>query len=174
MPKIIKDHELVDDRWKTLTLTANDIPETVRLPVGPVIVPLAVWQARRAELIRREWEHGEALGVWLEPDDDPERIADDLDDLSVVAVHFPAFTDGRGYSIATLLRTRYGYREELRAFGDVGRDQLYYLSRVGFNTFAVKEAKPELALAGLADFSEAYQAAADQPLPLFRRRAAVA
>lgn len=171
MAKLIKNRDIVEDPWKVLTLAANETAATVRLPVGPLLVPLAVWQARKIDLIQREWERGEALGVWLEPADDPAQIAADLDDFSAIAVRFPAATDGRGYSIATLLRTRYGYAGELRAFGAVGRDQIHYLSRVGFNAFAVTV--PELAVVGLDDFSEAYQAAANQPLPLFRRRAAL-
>jgi uncharacterized protein (DUF934 family) len=169
MAKLIKQRQIVEDHWKVVILAANETADTVRLPAGPLIVPLAVWQARRTDLIQREWEHGDALGVWLAPDDDPAQIAADLENFSVVGVQFPKFTDGRGYSIATLLRTRYGYKGELRAFGDVGRDQLHYLQRVGFDAFAARE--PELAVAGLDDFSEAYQAAANQPLPLFRRRA---
>ncbi|MDD5247469.1 MAG: DUF934 domain-containing protein [Rhodocyclaceae bacterium] len=169
MAKIIKNRDIVEDRWTVLTLAANDTPQTVRLPFGPVLVPLSVWQARKEDLVRREWDQGTAFGVWLGPSDDPAAIAADLEDFSVVGVLFPKFTDGRGYSIATLLRTRYGYRGELRALGDIGRDQIHYLHRVGFDAYAIKE--PELALASLDDFSEAYQAAANQPLPLFRRRA---
>ena len=172
MAKIIKNRDIVADDWKVLTLAANETPADVKLPYGQVLVPLAVWQARKSDLIRREWDQGHALGVWLGPKDDPAEIAGDLGDLSVVGVHFPLATDGRGYSIATLLRTRYGYRGELRALGGIGRDQLHYLARVGFDAFAVAE--PERAIASLDDFTEAYQAAANQPLPLFRRRAAVA
>ena len=172
MAKIIKNREIVADDWKTLTLAANETPETVRLPFGPVLVPLAVWRARKSDLIHREWEHGHALGIWLGPRDDPADIAAELDDFSVVAVHFPLASDGRGYSIATLLRSRYGYRGELRAFGAVGHDQIHYLQRVGFDSYVVDA--PERAVAGLDDFSESYQAAANQPLPLFRRRGAVA
>lgn len=172
MAKIIKNREIVEDSWTVLTLAANDTPETVKLPHGPVIVPLAVWQARKEDLIRREWDQGHALGVWLGPKDNPADIAADIGDFSVVGVNFPLASDGRGYSIATLLRTRYGYAGELRAFGAVGRDHIHYLARVGFDAYAIE--KPELALAGLDDFSESYQAAANQPLPLFRRRAAVA
>ena len=170
MAKIIKNREIIEDNWTVLTLAANETPETVKLPAGPVLVPLSVWQARKEDLIRREWDHGTLYGVWLGPTDDAASIAGDLDDFGVVAVDFPKFTDGRGYSIATLLRTRYGYRGELRAIGDVGRDQLQYLLRAGFDAWATKQ-DPEYALAGLDDFSEAYQAAANQPLPLFRRRA---
>lgn len=170
MAKIIKNASIVEDAWQVLTLAANDTPETVRLPVGPVLVPLAVWQARREDLVRREWDHGWPLGVWLAPHEHAADVAADLDDFSVIAVRFPAATDGRGHSTATLLRTRYGYRGELRAIGEVGRDQLHFLARSGFDAFAAQA--PEHDLAGLADFSEAYQGAANQPLPLFRRRAA--
>ena len=165
--KIIKNRDVVEDSWQVLTLAANDNPETVKLPVGPLLVPLSVWQARRSELVGREWEHGEPLGIWLGPQDDAADIAADLDDFSVVGVHFPLAKDGRGYSIATLLRTRYAYRGELRAFGNIGRDHLFYLQRVGFDAFVVEQ--PERAIASLDDFSEAYQVAANQPQPLFRR-----
>ena len=168
MVKLIRNREVVEDSWKVLTLAANDTPESVNLPVGPLLVPLSVWQVRKAELIHREWERQELLGVWVGPDDDPADLAADLDNFSVVGIHFPSAGDGRGYSIAALLRGRFGYKGELRAFGSIGRDHLHYLQRVGFDAFAVSQ--PELAVASLNDFSEAYQGAANQPLPLFRRR----
>ncbi len=172
MAKIIKNREIVEDNWTLVRLAANETPETVKLPAGPVLVPLAVWQARKEDLIRREWDQGNPLGVWLAPADDASALAKDLEDLAVIAIDFPKFTDGRGYSIATLLRTRYGYRNELRAIGDVGRDQLNFLSRAGFDAYATKQ-EPEYAIAGLDDFTESYQSAANQPLPLFRRRASI-
>ena len=94
----------------------------------------------------------------------------------MIAVHFPKAADGRGYTTARLLRERYGFTGELRAFGDIGRDQLFYLNRVGFDSFAIGE-EPGVgnvadALSAFDDFPEAYQAASDQPEPLFRRRAA--
>jgi uncharacterized protein (DUF934 family) len=93
--------------------------------------------------------------------------------LPLIAVYFPKFLDGRGYSTARLLRERYGYRGELRAIGDVGRDQLFYLARVGFDAFLIPEGRDARdALNAFADFPETYQGAVDQPLPLFRRRAA--
>ena len=137
------------------------------LPAGPAVVPLALWLERRDELSARR----PAVGVWLEPNDDPAAIAADVDRLALVAVRFPKFTDGRGYSIAVLLRTRYGYTGELRAFGDVGRDQLFYMKRCGFDSFALPAHRdPEAALAGLEDFRHRYQGSVDDPLPLFRRR----
>jgi uncharacterized protein (DUF934 family) len=107
----------------------------------------------------------------LEPHDDPAAVAARLDAVMRVEVNFPSFTDGRGYSIARLLRERYGYRGELRAVGDVQRDQLFYLARCGFDAFLLREGEDAgAALAALGDFSEAYQASVERPVPLFRRR----
>ncbi|MDO9052782.1 MAG: hypothetical protein Q7U37_02455, partial [Gallionella sp.] len=65
MFKLIKNGNIVSDVWKTLTFAEGDTPQNIRIPVGPVLVPLSVWKARRAELIHREYEHGWPLGVWL-------------------------------------------------------------------------------------------------------------
>jgi uncharacterized protein (DUF934 family) len=131
----------------------------------PVIVSLAVWQANRDELRAR----GD-VGVWLAPADDPLALAEDVASLPVIAIDFPSFTDGRGYSSARLLRERLGYQGELRAIGDVQRDQLYYLSQVGFDAFAVREDRDiEAALASLRDFSDGYQGTQART-PWFRRR----
>ena len=82
--------------------------------------------------------------------------------------------DGRGYSIARLLRERYGWRGELRAIGDVLRDQLFYLTRCGFDAFELRAGQDaQAALTALADFSEAYQSSVERPQPLFRRRVAI-
>ncbi|MDH5220714.1 MAG: DUF934 domain-containing protein [Betaproteobacteria bacterium] len=116
-------------------------------------------------------EPGAALRV--EPHEDPAAVADRLGSAARVEVHFPKFTDGRGYSIARLLRERFGYRGELRAVGDVPRDQLHYLARCGFDAFLLRDGEDAKgALAALAGFSEAYQSSVDRPLPLFRRRGA--
>jgi uncharacterized protein (DUF934 family) len=164
MREVIRRGAVERDDWSFVGLEpgSTDAP----LPAGPVAVPLPVWKARRAELLQRR----DPLGVWLAPDDDPEALHADLASLSLVAVRFPKFTDGRGYSTAVLLR-RSGYRAELRAFGDLGRDQLFYLSRCGFDAFALRDgADPRAALASLHDFTEPYQASIAEPLPLFRRR----
>lgn len=129
-----------------------------------------------ATLIRRgriakpsQPEAGEVLR--LEPGDDPAGVADRLDKAARVEVNFPSFTDGRGYSIARLLRERFGYQGELRAVGDVQRDQLFYLSRCGFDAFLLRDGVDGgEALTALHDFSEAYQASVERPEPLFRRR----
>jgi len=173
MADIIKERRIQEDAWKVVTPVDGEAPFDVCLPVGPLLVPLAVWKAKKSCLIHREYEHGTPLGIWLGPGDNVEEIAADVDDFTVIAVHFPKFADGRGYSTARLLRERYGYDGELRAFGDIGRDQIFLLHRVGFNSFMLGEGRDaEAALAAFDDFPEAYQAGVDQPIPLFRRRAA--
>lgn len=171
MPKIIKHDRVVDDAWQVLRLEAEDTAAAVALPTTPTLFPLAVWLARRDELQGRQ----ASAGVWLESGEQPEALAGQLDQLPIVAINFPKFADGRGYSTARLLRERYGYVGEIRAIGDVLRDQLFFMKRCGFDAYAVRADKDiEAACAGLRDFSATYQAAADQPLPLFRRRAAEA
>ena len=108
----------------------------------------------------------------LEPTDDPASIAGRLAYAARVEINFPKFGDGRGFSLGRLLRERYGYQGELRAVGHVVRDHLYYMEGCGFDAFLLREGEdPEEALRALDDFSEAYQATAVRPIPLFRRRA---
>ena len=168
MPKLIKNGQIVDDPRSVLKLAAGETAESIALPETAQLLPLSVWLARRAEILAGEIAHG----VWLDADEGPEAIAGDLGRLAVIGVNFPKFTDGRGYSTARLLRQRYGFQGEIRAVGDVLQDQLYFMKRCGFDAYALREDKDiSAALASLDDFSESYQAAADQPLPLFRRRA---
>lgn len=172
MAEIIQHGAIVADDWEVLRLTEGDTPDTVQVPPGRWIVPLAVWQTQREHLAARS-EAGE-LGVWLAGSDDPALLAEDLARLRLIAVDFPKFTDGRGYSIATLLRTRLGYGGELRAIGNVLRDQFFFYRRCGFDVIAPQPGKYSTeqlraALASLEDFSEPYQGAADRPEPLFRR-----
>jgi uncharacterized protein (DUF934 family) len=109
----------------------------------------------------------------LEPADDLALVAERLPHAARVEVNFPKFGDGRGYSIARLLRSRHGYRGELRAVGEVTRDLLAYMEACGFDAFLLRDGEdPARALAGFDELSEAYQASAVRPLPLFRRRAA--
>jgi uncharacterized protein (DUF934 family) len=165
MRNIIKNKAVVSDDWTVLRLTENDTADAVAIPAGKVIVPLKVWQQQRAALEGRA-----DLGVWIGSSERPEELKDELSHFKVVAVDFPKFADGRGYSIAYNLRARLGYTGELRAIGDVLRDQLFYMQRVGFDAFAVREDKNiHDALKGLTDFSEVYQASWDQKSPLFRR-----
>ena len=107
----------------------------------------------------------------LEPTDDPALLAGAVGRAGVIAVNFPKFGDGRGYSIARLLRERCGYKGELRAVGEVARDHLHAMAQCGFDAFALRAGEdPQEALKAFGDFSEQYQATAAQPAPLFRRR----
>jgi uncharacterized protein (DUF934 family) len=163
MAQIIKHRAVIQDSWQLLERDSiGALPFS-----GDVIVPLDLWKSERDALSFRLGR----IGVWLEADADPAAIAPDLARFDVIAVRFASFTDGRGYSLARLLRERHGYRGELRAIGDVLRDQLYYLSRCGFDAFSLRaDQKLEEALSAFDDFSEAYQASIERPDPLFRRR----
>ncbi len=195
MAKLIRDNTVVADDWTLVRLPVKDEPvkkqagkavlfkltgepaasadevAAVGIPRGKVIVPLSVWLGRRPELEAR-LQAGE-LGVWLDSFEEPEALVTgggDVNRFAVIAINFPKFIDGRGYSVGRLLRERYGYRNELRAIGDVLRDQLYFLKRCGFDAYALgADRDMEDALAGLKDFSDPYQAAVDEPRPLFRR-----
>jgi uncharacterized protein (DUF934 family) len=163
--RVIRGRRVENDVWQTLGRDGEAVP--AELPAGPIIVPLAAWKARRAELIARR----QPLGVWLDAGEEPAELKDDLASLALVAVHFPKFGDGRGYSTAVLLRTRLGYRGELRAFGDIGRDHLFQLARVGFDAFRLPDHRdPEDALAAFNEQSLRYQGSVDDPVPLFRKR----
>ena len=173
---IIKGREVVEDDWQVLRLAepvegAPQIdPATVAVPEGKVIVPQSLWLVQR-ELLAARAAAGE-IGVWLAGDERPEELADVIGQLQVIAIDFPKFTDGRGYSIAYNLRIRLGWTGELRAIGDVLRDQLFQMQRVGFNAYATRPDRSiHDALKGLSDFSETYQASVDQKLPLYRRHA---
>lgn len=162
---IIKGREIVADDWSVLRLDEGQTADAVEVPAGKIIVPLAVWQAQRATLELRA-----AIGVWLAPDERPETLKGELDRFALVAVDFPKFTDGRGYSIAYNLRKRLAYTGELRAIGDVLRDQLFSMHRVGFDAYATRQDRSiHDALKGLTVFSETYQASVDVDQPLYRR-----
>lgn len=166
MSRLIKDNAIVDDRYTTVTPSEDG---SLTLPDGPVLVSLATWQAHRDVLIA----HAHDKGVQLKPSEFAESIADELDKLALIAVEFPAFADGRGYSTGYILRSRYGFKGELRAVGDVFKDTLFYQQRSGFNAFAVREDKNiDDALLGLQTFTTPYQGTANDPAPLYRRRLA--
>ncbi len=165
MRNIIKDRAIVANDWQLLRLSEEQSAESVAVPSGPVIVPLAVWLAQRPTLRART-----DVGVWIASSERAEALRDDVALLPLIAVDFPKFSDGRGYSIAYQLRARLAYTGELRAIGDVLRDQLFYMQRVGFNAFDVRADRDvEDALKGLTDFSVPYQNSWDHKAPLFGR-----
>ncbi len=158
--RLIKNGAVIDDRWQLL----REIPVD-GLPAGALIVPLAYWLEQREALLAR----GE-IGVWLSGEQPLADLANDLAQLAVIAIDFPVFMDGRGFSTGRMLREHYAYHGEVRAIGQFIRDQLYYLSRCGFDAFALETSDPETAIASLYDFTDSYSAGVDQPLPWFRRK----
>lgn len=165
MQQLIKGDALIKETWHLLPAetTLEGLSNS-----DDLIVPLNLWLEHAHALKARDG----GLGVWLNSDEEVEAIADDLEHFQVIALNFPIFSDGRSYSNARLLRDRYAYKGEVRAIGDVLRDQLFLMKRCGFDAFVIREDRnAEEALESLKDFSEVYQAATDQPLPLFRRRA---
>jgi uncharacterized protein (DUF934 family) len=161
MPQILKNTEVVSDNWILLDETAES------LPTGNVLLSYEQWQNFADQLSN----HSGSLGVWLEGHAEIEQIIEPLLDLPLIAINFPKFADGRGFSSARLIRERYNYSGELRAIGGFIRDQLYLLKRCGFNAFQFSD-ENELsdAAESLKDFSENYQVSVDQENPLFRRR----
>lgn len=163
MGTLIRNRRLAVDSWRLLDEPADRLLYPAEdgllpdFPDGRLIVPLRVWRRRREDLLER----GGEVGVWLATDAEPEALAADLARIDVIAIRFAAFADGRGYSLARLLRERHGYGGELRAIGDVARDQLYYLAACGFDAFVLREGEdPRAALAAFADFSATYRVAA--------------
>lgn len=162
-----RSRAIVADSWQRIDRPADGSRPAIPAE-GDLLVPLEVWLAERETLVNPPGR----IGVWLDPNADPDLIARDLPRFRVIAVHLPLFSDGRAFSLGRLLRERYGFRGELRVFGDVRRDQLLYLARCGFDAFelAADEDREE-ALAGLSDFDSVYQAAVDEGLALTRRAA---
>jgi uncharacterized protein (DUF934 family) len=160
MPLIKQNKQVENDSF---VFVADD----AELPAqGDVVVGLARLLANEAALRAR----GGKLGVRIDPEDEIEQAKQALDKVELVALTFPKFGDGRAYSKARLFRDRFGYKGELRAVGEVLADQLQYMSRCGFDAFALAEGKDvAAALRALNDFTVTYQGASDDPRPLYRR-----
>jgi uncharacterized protein (DUF934 family) len=153
---LIRDARLESDVWRVFAPSG-----AAGLPADEPgwIVPLGLWQSAAGALRAR----AHPVGVQLAPDSELKNWADengaiDFTGIAFVAIDFPAYTDGRGYSIAQLLRRKYGYAGELRAVGDVMIDTIHYQARVGFDSFLVKPGHdPKKALDAFKTFSVHYQ-----------------
>ena len=166
MPKLIKDRQIIDDEW-VLIKESSQLEDLQAYSGQDLIVPLAFWLAERNRIQQRSGK----TAVWLNSNEVPHSLGAELHNLELIALNFPIFSDGRSYSSARELRTNLGYKGEIRAIGDVLRDQLFYMSRCGFDAFAMREDQNlESALGAFSDFTEGYQASVDKPIPLFRRR----
>jgi len=153
------------------TVTEAQIADTVIPATGKIILPLSVFIARNSE-IKDRIAQGE-IGVWLATHELLENLTQqqtDLNALPIIAIFVERFADGRIFSLGNLLRTRFGFKNELRAFGDVLRDQLYFLKRSGFTSYLVRaDRSAQEAIASLSDFTKPYQGAVDEPRPVFKR-----
>lgn len=167
MAKLIKDCAIVEDTWTLLRESVG--PDALALLDGSdIILPLSQWQTlHTTETARRG-----RTGVWLQSTELPEVLGNSLNSIPLIALDFPVFSDGRSYSSARELRQSLGYQGELRAIGDVLCDQIFYMSRCGFDAFAMREDQNlDRALCRFEDFKDCYQVSVKTPVPLFRRRA---
>ena len=147
---LVRDGRIAADPW---TLVEAG-------PARPgVIAPFDAWK-----------RSPEGAGVWVDGDREVEELVPEILESPVVAVRFPAFADGRGLTLGTLLRSRHGFRGELRAFGDVLADLTEYMHRCGFNSYQLPDRhQAEVAIACMARMSDHYQASVREPRPAFRR-----
>lgn len=160
MRKIIRDGVITEDHWQ-------HVADDAALPSGDVIVSHSRWEQERDALLQQAGR----IGIRIDGDTPIAAITDDLEHFAVIALDFPAFKDGRCYSHARVLRVRFGYAGELRAIGDVLRDQLMYMSRVGINAFEVREDRSiEDALNAFKEFSGYYQINPHGPIARDTRR----
>lgn len=157
---LIKDGLIAVDPWISLE-DATPMPGT-----GAVTVSRNRWQTERASLLMRN----APLGLRLANNQPVQAIADDVQRLTLIVLHFPKFTDGRAYSQARLLRERLGYGGELRATGSVLRDQLLFMHRCGFDAFEIDAAEPaDIWTKALAEFNHFYQPTGDHRPARFGR-----
>jgi uncharacterized protein (DUF934 family) len=197
MSQLIKNNSIVADEWTRVipptfgdevvrkqagkvvlfkltgeeTFTAKQIAATEIPATGKVLLPLAIWLANQDTLAAR-MAAGE-IGIVLathEPIESLIAAFPDINALPLIAIFVERFADGRNFTLGNLLRTRYGFKNELRAIGDVLRDQLFFLKRSGYNSYLIRaDRSAEEALASLNDFSQPYQGAVDDTLPIWRR-----
>ena len=197
MSNLIKDNAIAADEWTRVsppslgeetvrkqagkvvlfkltgeeTFTAEQIAATQIPATGKVLVPFTVWRANQDALASR-LSKGE-VGLLIATHEAIEEVIAEVKDINafaLIAVYVERFADGRIFSIGNLLRTRYDFKHDLRAVGDVLRDQLFFLKRSGFNSYLIRaDRSAEEALASLKDFSEPYQGAVDNTQPAWRR-----
>ena len=160
MPNLIKNNVIGVDAWEVVaqdeTATNSD----------QIFLPLS-----QIDNVKALIASGKEAGVWLDSDTDYEQLTAISKEVSVIAINFPKFADGRGYSLARILRDQCKYTGEIRAIGDVLLDQVFYMSRVGFDAYSLRDDKDaQKVQAMLETFTDSYQISVDQPTPLFRRR----
>lgn len=163
MPTLISGREISRDDWQYVD---PDTTDPLTCAGSHVVLPAAYAIARAATVFSAECQ----IGVCLPGDAELENIEPLLGRVALIAIDFPAFSDGRGLSLAVLLRTRCGFRGELRAVGDVHGDMMHYLERCGFDSYLLPDGRdPQTALDALSSLTDFYQGSVAQPLPAYRR-----
>ena len=193
--QLIKNNSIVDDNWLLVmppkaeievkkqagkvvifkltgedSLTSEQIEKTIIPNKEKLLLPVEVFLHHQDNLKSRI--SNQEIGIWIETHEEIDSFVNQIEDINnfpCVAVSTKKFADGRIFSIGTLLRMKYKYKNELRAIGDVLRDQLFFLKRSGFNSFLIRKDKdPKDALLGLSDFTTPYQGAVDQTKPAWK------
>jgi uncharacterized protein (DUF934 family) len=164
MPRLIKlsgeTFAWADDAF---TVVADEEP----IPDGDVIVSVKRFMAEGEALLGSR-----RVGVRIEPEEAVEDLVYDLPRLDLVALAFPKFLDGRAFTSARLLRERYGFKGEIRAVGEVLREQAFHMVRCGFDAFVPTDGSdPEAYAAAIARYRHVYQRAADAREPIYAERA---
>lgn len=160
MAKLIKNRAFVSDKWHRV-----GADEAV---TEYSIITLERWNAEHHDIQR--FASSGKLGLFLTSDQTVEQFENVFRNFGVICIDFPKFSDGRGYSTARLLREQLGYSGEIRAVGDVLIDQLFFMQRVGFNAFELRDDQDDNdAIAAFSTFSQPYQGEAGDARPLFRR-----
>lgn len=161
MPKLIKNNQAHAYAWQQHT---DESLASADLSQGQHLVPITAW-------LENSENWGGNVGVVISTDTDPSLLSATLNKAPAIAITFSAFADGRGFSLARILREDCDYQGELQAAGSYMQDQLFYLKRCGFDSFVAEDdADTESLLTSLGDFSDSYQASSDEHRPLFRRR----
>ncbi len=164
MPLLINQQLVDQDSWQRADEAADFSSASVPAPAD-LLVSWEQWQGAREVLLAR----GGRLGIQIPNDLDLSELAADLPSLALVAIDFPSFGDGRAFSLARLLRQRYGFSGQVRATGDVTWDRLRFMQRCGFDAMEIAEERfsPEMAKA-FTEISVNYQGAADGIAPLYQ------
>ena len=194
--QLIKDKNIVIDEWVTselakveeivkmqagkvvaFKLSGEDYPaseqvkETIFPDTGKVLLPLKVFILHQ-EKLKERLANGE-IGIWFSTHEEIHKFTEaigDLNNFPLIAIYVEKFADGRIFSIGSQLRNKYNFKNELRAFGDVLRDQIFFLKRSGFNSYLIrKDRDAKDAIKGLDDFSDPYQGASDILEPVWKR-----
>ena len=196
MSQLIKDKKIVENDWVIAELakieeiekkqagkvvafklsgedypTSGQVSETTFPEKGKILLPLKVFILHQGKL--KERIEKDEIGIWLFTHEEIHKFVEKLGDLNkfpLIAINVGKFADGRIFSLGNQLRNKYSFKNELRAIGDVLRDQIYFLKRSGFTSYLIrKDRDAKDAINGLDDFSEPYQGAVDILEPAWKR-----